>query len=49
MGLLIVAYEPWREAVHYTGLMTVVIKAHCRPRSRGTRDWIVLKLPTGWG
>jgi hypothetical protein len=33
VGLLIVAYEPRKEAVYYSGLMSAVIKVHCRPRS----------------
>lgn len=49
MGLLIVAYKPWREALYYTVLMTVVIKTHCSPRRRGTGNRTVSRLPTDWG
>jgi len=45
VGLPIVAYEPQKEAVYYSGLMAAVIKTHCRPRSQGTQE---TGLSTGW-
>lgn len=44
MGLLIVTYEPQKEAVYYSSLMTAVIKAHCRHRSRDTGDRAIHRL-----